>query len=242
VVSRVDGWQSGRNGSGLGSSGPTKEPEKLNVTATRVSNAGVRHLAGLSSLEEISLRSPEVTISGLNQLRSLTNLHKLNLTNVRQDNGGLDLSSLESLEELTVGMRRVREGNTLRSDEFRDEDMAGLAKLKRLRWLQGIRGINDAGMKYLAGLTEMERLNIGGPGVSDAGLAHLAGMKKLNHLTVSGHFTDAALRHLEGLESLRLLSIEPQGQVSSEGLQRLQQTIPELHLMNSRAVAGMGGT
>jgi hypothetical protein len=215
--------------------------KKLDVTAARVSNAGVSHLAELRSLEELSLRTPEVTISGVNQLKGLDRLRKLNLSSIRQDNGGLDLSSLVGLEELTISMRRVRGGGALRSDEFRDEDLAGLAGLKRLRWLQGIRGISNAGLQHLAGLTAMERLNIGGPGVTDSGLVHLARMEKLNHLTISGQFTDAGLRYLEGLTSLRLLGLEPKGQVSSEGLRRLQQTLPALEFLEGRAVAGFGG-
>lgn len=215
---------------------------KLTVTAGRVGNAGVAHLAGLRDLEELSLRAPEVTISGVNQLNALRQLRKLNLTFVRQDEGGLDLSALTNLEELTITMRRVREGSTLRADAFRDADMAGLAGLNRLRWLQGIRGISDAGMQHLAGLEEMERLNIGGPGVTDAGLACLARMRKLDHLTVHGQFTDAALRHLERIKSLRFLSVEPLGQVSSAGLERLRQVLPELRLLNRQAAMGFGGT
>jgi len=214
---------------------------KLDVTARQISNEGLSYLAGLASLESLSIRGGQVTVSGLNRLSALTRLRKLFISGIAQDNQGLDLSSLRQLEELTISMRRVQDGSSVRTEPYRNEDMAWLAGLPQLKSLQGFRGISDAGMQQIATVTNLERLNIGGPGVTDAGLADLSGMQKLNHLSISGHFTDAALQHLEGLKSLRLLSIEPPGQLSTEGLQRLQKALPELHLLDSRAVAGFGG-
>jgi hypothetical protein len=203
-----------------------------------VSNAGVGALASLGALESLTLRTPGVTLSGLNQLKALGHLRWLDATLGPQDNQGLDLSQLTQLEELRITLRQVREGDALRSDGLRDEDMAGLAGLTRLRWLRGIRGISDVGMKALANLTAMEGLDIGGPGVTDAGLAHLIGMSRLRHLTLTGKFTDAGLRHLEGLPSLRFLGLEPAGQMSPASRQRLLEQRPELQVLDG---AGFGG-
>ena len=212
--------------------------KELHLSAPQVSNAGVGALASLGALESLTLRTPGVTLSGLNQLKALGHLRWLDATLGPQDNQGLDLSQLTQLEELRITLRQVREGDALRADGLRDEDMTGLAGLTQLRWLRGIRGISDVGMKALANLTAMEGLDIGGPGVTDAGLAHLIGMSRLRHLTLTGRFTDAGLRHLEGLPSLRFLGLEPAGQMSPASRQRLLEQRPELQVLDG---AGFGG-
>lgn len=225
---------------GLSHLGKLRRLKELHVSAPRVGNAGLAALASLGALESLTLHTPEVTLSGLNRLHALSRLRWLDATPIRQDNQGLDLSQLTRLEELRIGLTQVGEGGVLRTDRFRDEDMAGLASLTRLRWLRGIRGVSDAGMKHLANLTAMEGLDIGGSEVTDAGLAHLAVMRKLKHLNISGKFTDAGLRRLEGISSLRSLCIEPAGQVSREGIQRLQARLPELQVTEGAKFGGGG--
>ena len=86
-------------------------------------------------------------------------------------------------------------------------------------------------MAHLAGLTSLERLNIGGSGLTDKGMAYLANMKNLNHLSVTGDITDRGLRHLEGLQSLRFLNITSDSACSNAAIERLRTKLPNLHTL-----------
>ena len=204
---------------------------KLHVmtTSDKVTGAGLAHLAGMESLTELDislhLRNPPLTVSGVSQLNALTSLQKLNVYGVSRDDSALDLSALTQLEELSVSVGRE-------SDQMRDEDLACLAGLTKLRWLQGVRGISDAGMAHLAGLNRLERLNIGGPGLTDTGLQYLRGMSMLESLTIDGIFSEEGLVHLEGLTSLRRLAINGLGSVREGALERLRESLPNLNTFN----------
>ncbi|TET21777.1 MAG: hypothetical protein E3J71_08485, partial [Candidatus Stahlbacteria bacterium] len=60
--------------------------------------------------------------------------------------------------------------------------------------------IDDAGLKHLAGLTNLRWLWLGGTDITDAGLALLKGLTNLRGLGLGGtNITDAGLGHLTGL-------------------------------------------
>ena len=158
-------------------------------------------------------------------------MKKLRVSQIRQGKSILDIAGLTKLEELNLSLKIVkRVGKSFVREQIRDEDLACLANLKFLKRLSGIGGISDAGLKYLAGLTNMKRLHIGGPHLTDEGLSYLANMKKLDSLTISdGDFTDKGLRHLEGLKSLRYLNITSANAFSNAALQHLRKNLPNLY-------------
>lgn len=196
-------------------------------------DAGVAELARLTNLTSLDLfMTPKycpVTKAGLNHLNRLTNLTYLSILGGRPDDSVLDLSALYEMENLTIII-----------SELRDEDVAFVAKLPNLKWLQGIRGISDEGMACVAGLTRLERLNIGGPTVTDEGLRHLHGLKVLNHLSVEGNFTDAGLRQLESNPLLRIVSFSGEKAFTREGLERFVAALPHLALINQQPVHPVG--
>ena len=64
--------------------------------------------------------------------------------------------------------------------------------------------ITDAGLKHLAGWTELRELSLDGTNITDEGLKHLAGMKKLQRLILSDtKVTDDGMEHLTKLTALR---------------------------------------
>jgi len=209
--------------------------------APLMTDQGVVHLTDLKSLTLLELPRSEITISGLASLNALPELRMLMARSVRQDGTGLDLSGLTKLEKLTLCPKVTRQGGSLVRDSLHDEDLAGLANLTCLEWLQGILGdISDAGMAHLAGLKNMERLNINSPGITNKGLSYLTQMGRLNHLTLTGVFTDEGLRHLEGLKALSLLRIYSSDNFSPAALQQLKNSLPNLQVLNAdpnRAIA-----
>ena len=222
--------------------------EELDISSTEITDEGMSHIAKLTNLRELHLHTDtitneglaklttlkllehltlpikaKITVSGVSGLNALSNLTYLYAYGVVQDNSGLDISGLTKLENLTISTP-LGSGTIIR-----DEDMACLANLKKLKWLQGVAGVSDAGMAHLAGLTNMERLSVSGSDLTDKGLSYLAGMKKLNHLTVSdGNFTEKGLRHLEDLKALGFLRITSQNDIKRGAVLRLRRKLPNI--------------
>jgi Leucine-rich repeat (LRR) protein len=232
----------GINETALAQLAKLKQLKQLSLYAPKVTNTDLVPVSSLKALKQLFLYVPEVTISGLNALNSLTNLRQLTLTGIRQDNGGLNLSRLTQLEEFRLMTRQVYEGGAVKTDNLRDADLAWLTGLKRLRWLQGLCGVSDAGMKYLTNLTSLEGLTIHTVQVTDAGLANLSLLRNLQTLHYQGPITDEGLRHLEGLRSLNFLTIvDLEKQVSPAALERLRQRLPDLQIMSGGMGMGAGG-
>jgi len=216
--------------------------KELHLFGCPITDKGLGKLTALKSLRRLTLYESKVTISGLAQLNSLPDLILLDATDIRQDNSILNISGLTKLECLTIGTQH-------KGGVIRDEDLACLANLNRLKWFQissaiiKPMAISDEGMAHLEGLTNIERLTIGGPNLTDDGLRYFANMKKLDLLNIiGGKFTDKGLRHLEGLKSLRNLSIDAENDFSPAALQRLRKNLPNMAtLMVNEKNGGMGG-
>ena len=192
----------------------------------RMSNAGLAELARLKSLEKLTIRKTNITLSGLNRLNPLKNLRELTVKYIARDEDILDIGGLTALERLTLSLSRDHKY------EHRDEDLACLSKLTRLKHL-GIgpyKGITDAGVRHLAGLTGIERLHLGGKGLTDDGLAHLTGMKRLTNLSISGDFSDKGLRHLESLRALCVLDFLRGANFTTRAMNEFKRKMPNLGL------------
>jgi len=205
------------------------------MTGSMVTNEGMKSLATMTSLTELSFHPSServVTVSGVNHLNALANLKVLNLYYVRRDDAILDLSGLQQLEKIIV---TINDGPGRDAEMAgRDADLAWVAQVSGLRWIQGIYGpeFSDAGMAHLAGLTRLERLSLGGGNVTDAGLAYLADKTELSSVTLEGDITDAGLRYFEGLPRLSLLRIDTEHTFSEAAVERLQAAVPSLRNFN----------
>jgi hypothetical protein len=84
-------------------------------------------------------------------------------------------------------------------------------------------------MAHLAGLTNLEQLEIKGSDLTDKGLSCVANMKNLMRLKIGGDFSDEGLVNLEGLTGLMSLQIASQNDFSPETLQHLREKLPILY-------------
>lgn len=204
--------------------------KRLTLFGCPITNKGLAKLKALKSLEYLWLYEPQnITISDLKDLNALPNLVELNVQEIIQDNSGLDISGLTRLEKLMIGTHH-------KGDGIRDEDLACLANLKNLRWFQVSQAITkplsltDAGVAHLAGLTNMDRLTIGGPELTDKALGYLKDMKKLDMLNIyGGNFTDEGLANLEGLKALQFVRLAGTHQFSPRATNRLKKELPNLY-------------
>ncbi len=134
------------------------------LDGTRVTDAELSHLAGLTSIERLDLHGTQVTDAGLSHLAGLTTLAWLLLRGTQvTDAGLLHLTGLTSLELLDLSGTQVT-----------DAGLAHLAKSTSLRVLD-LSGtqVTDAGLSHLKGLTRLLALNISRTQVTDAGVAAL---------------------------------------------------------------------
>jgi beta-lactamase regulating signal transducer with metallopeptidase domain/Leucine-rich repeat (LRR) protein len=210
-----------------------------------ITNEGLAQLTTLKSLKHLYITDSKITIGGLSHLNKMPALYKLDLHDIVQDNAGLDISGLTNLEELHLGLKRKRiDRDTIITQKFTNIDLVCLAKLKRLRWLQGINNVSDTGLKKLSGLTNMERFSFAATGLTDDGLKSLANMKNLDLLHINNEYpakasgagarilTDEGLRYLEDLKMLTYIQIDSDNNFSDSAIRRLRRGLPNLYTLN----------
>jgi len=236
--------------------------EELHIVGTGFTAEGVAHLFGLKGLQVLSLGASEVdndylkqfaklkslrslswafdnnvTLSGLKALDGLPTLETLNAKQVRQDNGGLDLSGLKGLKDLKLWLcvhAKVGGEDIRVYDAFRDSDLACLSALTNLEWLSlAGPGIGDDGVKYLAPLTNLEILEItGSADLTDNALKYLTAMRELRSLYIyDSRITEAGLAHLYRLKGLNQVRIKTTSPISRPAIARLRMELPSLQTL-----------
>ena len=200
---------------------------------SNVTNKGLAKLTTLKSLQNLNVYSANITIGGLSCLNELPNLTNLSLHDVRQDDIDMNISKLEKLEDLILWLRRNRIGREMTYEPLHNSDLTCLANLTKLKRLQftGF-GIDDSGLKNLAGLKNAEFINISCSGelsITDEGLKYLAVLPKLNRLIIKdGHFTDKALEYLSGMPTLTWLELTSDFAFSNKGIKSFQTKNPNV--------------
>jgi hypothetical protein len=140
-------------------------PFALDLSSSKVTDAGLTELAGLKSLKRLNLGDTKVTDAGLKELAGLKGLRELDLYDTAVTGTGLkDLAGLKSLRELFLGFTKVT-----------DTGLKGLAAgFKNLQMLAlNYTKVTDAGLKELAGLKSLQGLNLARTAVTDAGVEEL---------------------------------------------------------------------
>jgi Leucine Rich Repeat (LRR) protein len=158
----------------------------------QITDAGVRHLAAMPSLQHLALTGTSVTDDGLQVVRHLPELRTLSLAWNRVTGAGIRvLAHCDKLEHLTLGV----------SVEVGDAAARALAGKRELRHLAI--ALTDAGLSLLHELPAFKSWQ---GGEAELGLV---GHKSLpNHLVLRGTFTDAGMRNLRGLDGLFGLNID----------------------------------
>jgi Leucine-rich repeat (LRR) protein len=162
----------------------------LELTNTGITDAGLRHLAGLTHLTDLSLRnidrrlarpgaapSPNtITDAGLVHLKGLTTLRTLNFGGLPVTDAGLDaVKDLPNLEQLYLDRTEVIG--------------SGLGRLKSLPGLTALyldrSAVTDEGLDHLKGAVNLEVLSLSGVPLTPRGLASLKTLPKLKRLDIT---------------------------------------------------------
>ena len=174
---------------------------EIQLSGTDTSDRALPTLAKLKNLQRLSLSDTRVTDKGLSYLAKLSRLESLDLSKNRITGKGLTaLSQLDSLRELSLNDCRLT-----------DRTVSVIGKIASLEVLslRNASQLGDRGVKRLASLEKLVRLDLGGTKVSDAVGEQLAAYKNLKSLDLSRtKVTDAIAEQLSELEKLVLLRLD----------------------------------
>lgn len=117
---------------------------------------------------------------------------------------------------------------------LRAADDAALKPLENLNELEELNlsnsAISDEGLKSLGRLGKLRALYLTTTPITDEGLAHLDKLEHLERLSLSGtNVTDEGLQHLVKLKRLRVLYIKSTS-ITQDGKARLQSEMPSLYI------------
>jgi hypothetical protein len=202
--------------------GRLRRLERLDARATRVTDAGLAQLGGLSELRMLSCSgTPGLTDAGLAQLSGLGRLESLSIEGP---------TSIEG-----PGLAHLAGLNRLRFLAIHIESEAGLASLSRLIGLRrlfiNMPKVTDAALAQLSRVTWLEELAFGGETGSDAGMAHLTSLTNLDTLQVYGPwFTDNGLARVLEIDHLSTFFVSDTTSVTARELNHLQRQRPSLRL------------
>jgi len=171
--------------------------QHVNLLASRVSDADLTNLNGLTELTHLDLNWTEVTDAGLEQLNGVPNLKRLFLHRAPITDAGLaQLKKFPKLERLYLGFTRITDD--------------GLTELERLKCLSHLdltgTAVTDRGLLHVARLNRLNSLKLSRTKVTDLGIVQLKTLENLAELELcETQITGAAAHELE--QSLRYLTI-----------------------------------
>jgi len=176
-----------------------------------ISDTGLAYLAGLTELKRLDLRETQVTNEGLKHLSKMQKLNYLVLYETPVTEEGLKvLAGLHSLEEIAAHI------------DLTDKGLAYLAESSLKELTLNSDAITQVGLDAISQMKSLERVDIRGQGSMEVIIRCLADLPDLRHLDLGSGVTDEGLRLLlkrPGLEGLRLSCPH----VSSNGLAILKQ-------------------
>jgi len=190
-----------------------KRVRELDLDGLDIEDADLAQLKALTSLSDLSLSDTQVADAGLEHVRALTALSRLDLNNTQVTDAGLEhVKALTSLSSLSLMNTQVTDAGL--------EHVKVLTSLSYL-YLSGTQ-VTDAGLEHLKALTSLSYLSLTRTQVTDAGLEHLKALASLSYLSLGGtQVTDAGLEHVKALTSLRWLTLIGT-QVTDAGLEHLK--------------------
>lgn len=206
---------------GLSALANCPELKVLAVDGLWVSGQGLEHLKKNLKLSELYAAGTTLDDDAVAVLAGLPALRKLRLSQTTVGTAGLAALDKLPLEDLDVS----------EASSINDETLAVIGKMKTLKRLNLWRDtVTDAGAEHLAGLTQLEWLNVDNTHLTDAGLPYLKDMTSLKflHLGSTG-VTDEGMPALVSLKSLKDLKVTRTA-VTEKGAEVVRQAIPSINI------------
>ncbi|NLI97599.1 hypothetical protein GX441_02945 [bacterium] len=192
----------------------------LNLGEGPLAEHGIDVLAALTSLIELDASFTILPEGAMRYIGQLPNLKKLSL-NAVSDEEMLHLKGMNNLQSLSR-MYNVVDTPWL-------ELIPTLTGLKELSIIQA--EVLPEVLELLAETKQLERLYLPYAGIDDAHLKFIGKMTNLKELDLYGtRITDSGLKHLEKLKGLKILYLGSGGEITSEGVEKLQKKLPQCEI------------
>jgi hypothetical protein len=204
-------------------------PFAVNLGRTSITDAHLKELAHLKSVQALFIHSTKITDAGLKELAGSKGLRALSIgSNAITDAGLKELAGLKDLRWLS-----------LHSTQITDAGLKELAALTSLESLHlGGTNVTGAGLKELTGLKKLEALRIARTQLTDAELKELAGLASVQAIDLRGtDISDAALAELSKLKALHTVYLAAT-KVTGAGIQKLRQSLPDYKVIVADGEAG----
>jgi Leucine-rich repeat (LRR) protein len=200
---------------------PAERFVALDLSKLPLSSSQIKGLDHLQKVQRLNLENTEVDDSAFNEIATLKNLECLLLQSTQlQGTGFSKLKNLTKLRVLTIGHNQLSNAN------FKD-----LKQLPKLRTLQiSDAQINDQALKDIATIDQLEALDISNnKKISDSGIKQLAKLKKLKRLELRG--LKISSNSILALSQCHLKHLEcPQENYTADEIQAIQKTFPEIQI------------
>jgi hypothetical protein len=186
---------------------PLTQIDNFSLQGTKITDAGMRHVAGFKHMHQLYLGQTAITDAGVKELANCHQLSFLGLENTQVTDAGIHaLANLKSLRYLNVGGIAISDASLKDIGAFKQMGFLCLYSTR----------VSDAGMKELQGLQELHTLLINDTDVTDAGLKELAPLKLLKKIDAKNTaVTEAGLKGLK--ESMPGVKVEWEATGSSRG-------------------------
>ncbi len=193
----------------------------------KITDAGLRQIDQLTSLEQLFLNNNSGLTSGiLKQVARLRNLRRLEIDSIELNEA--DLAHLTELTKLqTLGMSCSDS-----SSKLTDRGLSSLTGMTSLQSLTIQRAkVTDRGVASLVQLPALQRLGLAYTEVGNLGVAALAnGLPNLLRLSLAGtNITDSGMTHVGRLTQLEWLWLN-ETEVGDEGIRQLDRLKKLQHL------------
>ncbi|HSQ57534.1 MAG TPA: hypothetical protein VLM40_17565 [Gemmata sp.] len=144
---------------------------ELSLIDPSITDASLKHLAGLRNLESLSLGSG-VTDAGLEVLSRFPKLTSVSVRSASVSDAGLKhLTRLKTLATLELWRTQITDAGVELLSDFPNLTSLGLGN-----------AVTDKGVEVIARLPKLTALNLSNCAVTDAGLKHLTKLKNLSSL------------------------------------------------------------
>ncbi|SPE29127.1 exported hypothetical protein [Candidatus Sulfopaludibacter sp. SbA6] len=187
-----------------------KHLQRLNLRGTKVTDATLEFLSGVSTLESLDIGWAQITDTGLEHLAPLTNLRHLAMGGNKLTGTALQfLRQMPQIEYLDVG-------GAQRTD-------SGLWSLL----------LTDAGVEAIAAVTQLRDLRLAGTAITAHGVELLKPLAKLERLNLQGcrRLRDDTAAALAGFRQLRMLDLKDSG-LSEQGVARIRAALPDCQVVD----------
>lgn len=183
----------------------------VQVYSDRMTDAGLAHLAKNANLQKVELRGTGIRDPGLASVAQLANLQLLEWDN--RYAAQADFSALKNKQSLIT--------LSLRGNSQWDAGLAEASTCENLESLYlGYGQITSEGMRSLAGMKKLKRLELYEVAFPREELSAIGGLTQLEELRIDWELTDEDLAVLSSLTSMQTLRLQ-KAKITGAGLKHL---------------------